>query len=148
MDPVSAIVGALIAGASAALKDTANQAIKDAYAGLKRLLKDTYSFASVALIEKQPENITYQRAAEDELKGSNALQDNDVLQKAVDILNAIESSSEGEIEAWGVDVETIKAGRNVLLEHISGESGGLRAKSVEAENDITMRDIHGGRRKK
>jgi hypothetical protein len=145
MEPVSAIVGALIAGASAALKDTTNQAIKDAYTGLKQLLKERYSFASVALIEKKPDNKSFQKAAEDELKDSNALQDNDIFQMAVEVLNAIESLAEGEVESWGVDVETLKAGRNVLLENISGEIGGFRAKTVEAVNDITLREIHGGR---
>ena len=38
MDPVSLILGALAAGAGAALKDTAGQAVKDAYAGLKSLI--------------------------------------------------------------------------------------------------------------
>ena len=38
MDPISMIVGALVAGSSAALKDTANQAVKDAYSGLKTLV--------------------------------------------------------------------------------------------------------------
>lgn len=39
MDPISLIVAALAAGASAALKDTAGQATKDAYGALKSLLK-------------------------------------------------------------------------------------------------------------
>ena len=34
MDPVSLIVTALTAGAAVALKDTASQAVKDAYDGL------------------------------------------------------------------------------------------------------------------
>lgn len=38
MEPISIIVGALVAGASSALKDTASQAIKDAYQGLKYLV--------------------------------------------------------------------------------------------------------------
>lgn len=38
MEPISIIVGALVAGASSALKDTANQAIKDAYQGFKSLV--------------------------------------------------------------------------------------------------------------
>lgn len=38
MEPISMIVGALVAGASTALKDTASQAVKDAYQGLKNLL--------------------------------------------------------------------------------------------------------------
>ena len=40
MDPVSLLVAALAAGASAALQDTVSQAVKDAYGqGLKSLLK-------------------------------------------------------------------------------------------------------------
>jgi hypothetical protein len=39
MDPVSLIVTALVSGAAAAFKDTASQAVQDAYAGLKALLK-------------------------------------------------------------------------------------------------------------
>lgn len=39
MDPVSLIVAALVAGAATALKDTASQAVKDAYAGFKALLR-------------------------------------------------------------------------------------------------------------
>ncbi|MDG4785302.1 hypothetical protein O7626_05040 [Micromonospora sp. WMMD1102] len=39
MDPVSLIVTALVAGASAALKDTAGDAIRSGYLGLKSLLK-------------------------------------------------------------------------------------------------------------
>jgi hypothetical protein len=39
VEPVSLIVTALVAGASEAVKDTAAQTVKDAYAGLRRLLK-------------------------------------------------------------------------------------------------------------
>jgi len=38
MEPISMIVGALVAGSSAALKDTASQAVKDAYSGLRTLV--------------------------------------------------------------------------------------------------------------
>jgi len=38
MDPISAIVGALVAGASAAATDVASKAVKDAYDGLKALI--------------------------------------------------------------------------------------------------------------
>ncbi len=39
MDPVSLVMAALAAGAVAALKDTAGQAVKDSYDGLKVLLR-------------------------------------------------------------------------------------------------------------
>jgi hypothetical protein len=39
MDPVSLVVAALVAGATAGTKDTASAAIADAYAGLKALVR-------------------------------------------------------------------------------------------------------------
>jgi hypothetical protein len=39
MDPISLITAALIAGASAGAKDAATSAVKDAYAGLRRLIE-------------------------------------------------------------------------------------------------------------
>jgi hypothetical protein len=60
MDPISLILAALAAGASAALKDTAGDAIKDAYAGLKALIKrrltgDGAAEAKLEEIEQQPD---------------------------------------------------------------------------------------------
>ena len=43
MDPITLIVAALAAGAAAGLGDTASQAIKDAYAGLKGLIKRRFA---------------------------------------------------------------------------------------------------------
>ena len=54
MEPVSIIVSAVVAGASAALKDTTGQVVKDAYAGLKRFILDRYGGGSVELVEQDP----------------------------------------------------------------------------------------------
>ena len=57
MEPITAtIVAALLAGATAAAKDVATAAIKDAYAGLKRLIKDRYERAApfVEAVEADP----------------------------------------------------------------------------------------------
>jgi hypothetical protein len=43
MDPISLIIAALAAGAIAGVKDTAGQAVKDAYAGLKALLRRRFT---------------------------------------------------------------------------------------------------------
>lgn len=42
MEPISAITGALIAGASAAVKDVASQAVKDSYQALKTKLSGLF----------------------------------------------------------------------------------------------------------
>ena len=43
MDPISLIIAALAAGAIAGLKDTAGGAVRDAYAGLKALIRRRFA---------------------------------------------------------------------------------------------------------
>ena len=42
IDPISLIIAALVTGATSAAKDTAEQAVKDAYKGLKDLIKNKF----------------------------------------------------------------------------------------------------------
>jgi len=46
MDPISAIVGALVAGASVAATEVASKAVKDAYEGLKSYLATRFNLES------------------------------------------------------------------------------------------------------
>jgi len=56
MDPVSLIVAALVAGASSGLKDTAGAAVRDAYAGLKVLLRRHVGASAAGAVPQQVEN--------------------------------------------------------------------------------------------
>ena len=61
MDPISLIIAALAAGAIAGVKDTAGQAVKDAYTGLKALLRRRFAGnrkaeAALDQAERQPES--------------------------------------------------------------------------------------------
>jgi hypothetical protein len=56
LDPVTLITSALLGGASAGLKDTATQSVKDAYAGLKGPIQRRFhgrNEAEVALAQHQ-----------------------------------------------------------------------------------------------
>ena len=56
LDPVTLITSALLAGASAGLKDTATQSVKDAHAGLKGLIQRRFhgrNEAEVALAQHE-----------------------------------------------------------------------------------------------
>jgi len=94
MDPVSIILVALAAGAAAAAKDTASQAVKDAYAGLKALVKKRFAGkpqAEIALTEYEKNEDTWQKPLQKSLvrisKGeqTTTLQE-DALAKAVVVL--------------------------------------------------------------
>jgi hypothetical protein len=60
MDPITIIVTALAAGAAAGLKPTAEQAIKDAYAGIKVLMLRKYETLSLEALEQKPDSETKQ----------------------------------------------------------------------------------------
>jgi hypothetical protein len=61
MDPISLIIAALVAGAMAGVRDTAGQAVKDAYTGLKALIRRRFAGnqeaeAALDQSERQPES--------------------------------------------------------------------------------------------
>ena len=93
MDPVSLIVAALAAGASTALKDTAGEAVKDAYNGLKSLLKRKLGDKQAAQVavdkhEEAPE--VWEKPLEDELKKSGVADDEEVVKSAQQLMALVD----------------------------------------------------------
>lgn len=85
MDPVSLIEGALAAGAAASAKDTASQAVKDAYAGLKSLLSRLFADkpkAQVIIDEHETDPQTYEKPLKKLLIEAYADQDAELLDAA------------------------------------------------------------------
>lgn len=72
MDPISAIVTALVAGAVEAAKPTAVQAVKDAYSGLKALIVRKFSGATTPLqgVEEKPASEARQSVLKEELSAT------------------------------------------------------------------------------
>jgi len=84
MDPVSMVLAALSAGAIAATKDTASQAVKDAYAGLKALAKKRFAGkpqAEMALAEYENDPDTWQKPLQRSLVETGADQDEALVQQ-------------------------------------------------------------------
>ena len=145
MDPLSAIVGALVAGATAAASETASQAIKDAYQGLKTILVDSYKLASASLLEKKPSNAAYQVAVQEELKEHPAAAEDQVLlAQAKVVQEALSQATPDQLAAWGVDIGRLEAVGDVIAERISGSGGGLRAEELKAGGSVRLSDITGG----
>ena len=93
MDPVSLIVAALAAGASAAFQDTARDVVKDAYAGLKsrvrrRLADEPEATAVFTQHEEAPDE--WQAALERELGRVGIAADEEVVRAAQELLAAID----------------------------------------------------------
>ena len=89
MDPLSLIVAALVAGASAALKDTASDAVKNAYAGLKSLLKRKFgndTFAESVLDKHEENPKTWEEPLREQLVAAGAPDDEQIVAAAAALL--------------------------------------------------------------
>jgi hypothetical protein len=96
MEPMALILTALAAGATAAAKDTAGTAVKDAYNGLKHLLKKKFEGDALtqAVVDAKPEDID---KAEGLLKTKitefGVEKDTDILRAAEALLKTLNSGS-------------------------------------------------------
>jgi hypothetical protein len=114
MDPVSLIVAALAAGASAALKDTAAQAVKDAYGGLKSLLKRKVADKPLAqeVIEKHEEAPEiWEKPLQDELGKAGLADDEEVVRAAQRLLALVDPAG---AQAGKYNV-TIAGGKGIVV---------------------------------
>lgn len=95
MDPISMIVGALAAGAAEGLKDTTTTALKDAYAGLRELVRRRFAarpVAEIALAEHEKAPEVWQVPLAAELKATGAGVDEQILAAAQRVLALVEKS--------------------------------------------------------
>src|SRR6266566_3615302 len=92
MDPVNVVLAALAAGAATAAKDTASQAVKDAYSGLRALVKNRFEKkpqAEVALAEYEKDQDTWQKPLQKSLVETGADQDEAIVQQAQQVLKLV-----------------------------------------------------------
>lgn len=93
MEPISLILAALGAGAIAAAKDTAGTAVKDAYEGLKTLIKKKFADKGkeddsniIDKHQKKPDSDAVKALLKEELVDLDVDQDVEILKAAAEIL--------------------------------------------------------------
>lgn len=102
MDPVTAaVVAAIAAGAVAGVKDTAAQAVKDAYAGLKSLISRKYKGVDVSGVERKPDSDSKKASLAEDLQDAGAAGDAELAAAAVVVLEALQQHAPHVI---GVDI--------------------------------------------
>jgi len=93
MDPVMGGLAALAAGVTAAAKDSASQAVKDAYDGLKALVKKRFEKkkpqAEMALAEYEKDPDTWEKPLQKSLVETGADQDEAIVRQAQQVLKLV-----------------------------------------------------------
>ena len=95
MDPITLIVTALAAGAALGVKDTASSAVKDAYAGLKALVRKRLAGrpdAEVMLARHERAPQTWQAPLLAELGEAGADRDRDLVAAAQALMNLVDAA--------------------------------------------------------
>ncbi len=99
MEPISLIIAALGAGAIAAAKDTAGTAVKDAYQGLKALIKKKLEgdVLGQAMVDAKPEEIKQAEGLlKDKITKAGADKDAAIVQAAQELLNQVKEQPGGQ----------------------------------------------------
>lgn len=136
MDPVTLIVTAIVAGIAAAAKPTAEQAVKDAYAGLKTLIQRRFSdkgdvSTAIEQVESKPESSGRREMLKEELDEAGAGQDSDVVKAAKELLALLQPQ--------GADQSQI-----ATADHGSAAATGRGAAAVGDGNVQITGDVEGG----
>lgn len=143
MDPITSIVTALALGAVAALKPAAEQAVKDAYGSLKLLIKRKYQKVSVDQLEEAPESQARLAVVTEDLGNANVGTDEEVLRKAKELLDAVQTHAPDAGVAFGVDLKRIKA-FSLHIERVIASGGGVSVGDAEIKGPIVIRDVESG----
>ena len=143
VDPVTLIVSALAAGASAAFKSTAESAVKDAYEGLKRLIFGRYREVDVAPVEKRPESVAKRQALAEDLEAAGASQDDELLATAQRLLETVRAHDPGAGPAIGVDLEQVQA-EFLKISDVSASGTGVRVRHGTFTGGIDISGVDAG----
>ena len=131
MDPfIASLVGALAAGAVAATKDTATQAVKDAYAGIREYIKDRYATVQLEALEKEPESKGQQLVVQEKLEKAGADKDTQLPELLKEFVEALKSEAPDAGKSVRVDLENIRAAIDVQIRRVGGE-GPVRSRTLE-----------------
>lgn len=143
MDPISIIVTALVLGAAAGLKPTAEQAVKDAYTGLKSLIQRKFTQVNIELVEDDPKSQSRQNVVKEDLVKVNADQDIDVIKAAQALIETVSKKEPDTAIAMGVNLADIKAA-SLRLRDIIATGTGVNIQRSEFVGDIDIQQVRAG----
>jgi hypothetical protein len=147
MDPVSAVVGAIIAGATAIGKDIASQAVKDAYGALKELIFSKFKRkAPLEGIEEAPDSAAAREALGKSLAETRADKDPEVARLAQALVASLLELDHQRMKSAGIVISDVVSYRDAIIHDIAGDQ--VTITNVVAHQDVVIEGVRSGRHKK
>jgi hypothetical protein len=140
VDPITLVVTAVALGASAGLKDTAAAAVKDAYAGLKRLLARRE--VDVSGVERKPESPTQQAALQETLTDIGGV-DNETVLAAQAVTDAVADHDPQAARVVGVNLRDVQA-EFVRIGSVTSSRDGVRVEGARLSAGLTVDEVRAG----
>jgi hypothetical protein len=151
MDPLTIIVSALAAGASAlgagavkGLTNAASDAVASAYRRLKERVLQYATEAGVDSIERKPESVAKRESLIEDLAGTAAEEDEQLLVVARELVEQLKAGQPQAGRAIGVDLEQIE-GESLRIERVRAQGTGVQVKGARIRRGIHISDIDSGR---
>jgi hypothetical protein len=143
MDPITLIVTALTAGAAAALKPTAEKAVKDAYEGLRTIILDRYRRSADRLktIEADPSAADERERLREELASMKVAEDYEAMVQAQKVLEAVQPHAEAVASEAHIDLRDIEVGANAVIERVSGDVVKITIRKAKIGENLTISDL-------
>ena len=146
MDPITLVMAAVVAGASAGLKDTVSESIKDAYRALKELLVQRR--IDLSGVERKPSSESKQTSLREDLQdlaGPEDKLDETTVNAARHLLAMVKANDPEAARAVGIDLEHLDVGGSLSIKGVTAAGSGLRGKDWKTTGDVVIENIDAGR---
>jgi hypothetical protein len=146
MDPISAIAGALVAGASAAATDVASDAVKETYDSLKRLIATRFKRkAAIEMVEETPQSPAARDALNGALREAKVDRDPDVMKLAEALAAALKDIGADKLQRASIKIGDVDGYRDAIVRGLTAagdiDVGNVIARSGDAiVSNITAGD--------
>ena len=127
------------------MKPAAEQAVKDAYAGLKTLIQRKWQHVSVSQLEANPTSEARQAVVKEDLAQASAADDRDLLTAADKVLGAVAQHAPEVAKSIGVRLEDIKSGGSLRIRDVVAGNAGVDVRKADVHGDIDISGVRAGR---
>jgi len=141
MEPISLLLTAIVSGAAAALEPTAGKAVKDAYEGLKHLIKKKWGGISLETVEQNPKSEPRREVLKEDLENAKAAHDEEVLAKAQELIRAVKEHAPQAAQAAGITIAELDAAGSVNIKGLVATGGHVAVTKIKSGQDINIDNV-------